>query len=110
MNLICVYAPTLLASDDTKDHFYSQLDALIKTLPEKEELIVLGDFNARVGKDNDAWPNCLGNFGIGKCNDNGQRLLELCTYHDLCVATLSLESKNTTECPGDTQGQNIGTS
>ena len=30
--------------------------------------------------------SCLGQFGVGKMNENGQRLLELCTYHDLCIA------------------------
>lgn len=40
-----------MASLDFKDHFYSQFDALIKTFLEKEALIVLGDFNARVGRD-----------------------------------------------------------
>ena len=29
--------------------------------------------------------SCLGQFGEGKMNENGQRLLELCTFHDLCI-------------------------
>jgi hypothetical protein len=33
--------------------------------------MILEDFDARVGGDNDAWTNFLGNFGIGECNDNG---------------------------------------
>lgn len=78
INLLCVYAPTLAAPDDIKEHFYTQLDSTIKAFPQNEDLIILGDFNARVGGDNDAWPSCLGNFGVGKCNGNGQRLLELC--------------------------------
>ena len=72
VNLLCVYAPTLMAPDDTKDDFYSQLDTIIKGFPKQEDLVILGDFNARIGSDNEAWPNCLGHFGVGKCNDNGQ--------------------------------------
>ena len=80
-----IVLPTLVAPDDTKDDFYSQLDTFIRRFPQQEDLVILGDFNARVGSDNEAWPNCLGHFGVGKCNDNGQRLLELCSYHELCI-------------------------
>jgi len=85
VNLLCVYAPTLMASDDIKEDFYNQLDSVINGFQKREVLILLGDFNARVGSDNEAWPTCLGHFGVGKCNDNGQRLLELCSYHELCI-------------------------
>ena len=84
-NIICIYAPTLSSSPETKDAFYDQLDKKIKDIPATDELYLLGDFNARVGADQDAWPRCLGHFGIGKQNENGQRLLELCAYYDLCI-------------------------
>ena len=48
-NLLSVYAPTLTSSTDAKDTFYSQLDDAIKHIPNNEVLILLGDFNARVG-------------------------------------------------------------
>lgn len=51
--LICLvytlYAPTLI-----KDDFYSQLDTFIRGIPQQEDLVILGDFNARVGSDNKA--------------------------------------------------------
>ena len=93
VNLLCVYAPTLSAPADVNDNFYGQLDSFIKEFNKQEALIVLGDFNARVGSDNDAWPDCLGHFGIGKCNENGQRLLELCAYHELCVTNSFYNTK-----------------
>jgi len=93
VNLLCVYAPTLTAPDNIKDDFYSQLDSIIKGFKKQEALIILGDFNARVGSDNEAWPTCLGHFGVGKCNDNGQRLLELCSYHELCVSNTFFSTK-----------------
>lgn len=68
---------------DAKDEFYNKLAATISSIPSKEELVLLGDFNARVGADYNWWPSCLGQFGVGKMNDNGQRLLELCIYHNL---------------------------
>ena len=61
-NLLSVYAPTLTSSTDAKDTFYSQLDDAIKHIPNNEVLILLGDFNARVGNDQGSWPDCLGHF------------------------------------------------
>ena len=85
VTLISVYAPTLSATPDTKDMFYENLASIIRNIPRKEQVVVLGDFNARVGTDHDSWPSCLGHFGMGKMNGNGQRLLKLCTFHDLCI-------------------------
>ena len=93
VNLVTVYAPTLSATPDIKDEFHDQLTATISNIPIKEHLILLGDFNARVGADQGSWPSCLGKFGMGKMNDNGQRLLELCTYHNLCIANSFFKTK-----------------
>ena len=65
----------------------------IKGYQKQEALIILGDFNAQVDSDNEAWPNCLGHFGVGKCNDNGQRLLELCSYNELCITNTFFSTK-----------------
>ena len=93
VNIICAYAPTLTSTPEAKDAFYDQLDAKIKNIPPDEELYLLGDFNARVGSDRNSWPNCIGHFGVGKLNENGQRLLELCSYHQLCVTNTFFATK-----------------
>lgn len=41
----------------------------------------------------DSWPSCLGQYGVGMLNENGQRLLELCTYHGLCVTNSFFKTK-----------------
>ena len=93
VTLISVYAPTLSATPDTKDEFYDKLAATLSSIPSKEQLVLLGDFNARVGADHESWPSCLGQFGVGRMNDNGQRLLELCTYHNLCITNSFFKTK-----------------
>ena len=85
MNILSVYAPTMAATTETKDEFYTYLEQSIAQLPRTEQLLILGDFNARVGDKHDHWPRCLGHFGVGNMNENGQRLLELCTNQGLCV-------------------------
>ena len=73
--------------------FYENLASIIRNIPSKEQVVVLGDFNARVGADHDSWPSCLGQLGVGKINENGQRLLELCTFHDLCITNSFFRTK-----------------
>ena len=49
VTVISAYAPTLTSSDEAKDAFYEELNDLVKDVPPSDELILLGDFNARVG-------------------------------------------------------------
>ena len=93
VTLISVYTPTLSATPDTKDMFYQNLASIIRNMPIKEQVVLLGGFNARVGADHDSWPSCLGQFGVGKMNENGQRLLELCAFHDLCITNSFFRTK-----------------
>ncbi|XP_029640952.1 craniofacial development protein 2-like [Octopus sinensis] len=92
-NIISAYAPTLYSPQEIKDRFYEELDATISQIPESEPIFLLGDFNARVGSDHGAWPDCLGRFGVGRVNENGQRLLELCSYRKLCVSNTFFMTK-----------------
>ena len=84
ITLISAYAPTLTLKPETRDKFYTNLNDVIKNIHISNHLL-LGDFNARVSEDHDSWSSCLGSFGVGKKNENRQRLLELWSYHGLCV-------------------------
>ena len=83
--LISIYAPTMQHTDETKEKFYSELRGVIDSVPRQDKLIILGDFNARVGADWTAWEGVLGRHGVGKCNSNGQLLLELCMTYNLSI-------------------------
>ena len=48
-----LYVPTMSATSDTKDEFYENFAAIISCAPNTEQLVLLGDFNARVGADHD---------------------------------------------------------
>lgn len=83
--VVSAYAPTLMAEATVKDAFYEQLEQVLQSSTDKERTVLLGDMNARVGSDWESWPRCLGKYGIGKMNENGQRLLELCCRNNLIV-------------------------
>ena len=75
--LLSVYAPTLDSDTDTKENFYDELYSALSRIPKEDKILLLGDFNARVGTDHAIWRGILGKHGIGKCNSNGTRLLAL---------------------------------
>ena len=51
VTIVCVYAPTESADIEVKDTFYNELNDVIRYTPNHNFLVVLGDLNARVGKD-----------------------------------------------------------
>lgn len=85
LNVISVYAPTMDKDDETKGKFYEDLTRLLAKIRPREQILLLGDFNARVGSDYEAWPGVLGRHGIGNMNSNGQLLLSLCAQFGLTI-------------------------
>ncbi|XP_030396936.1 craniofacial development protein 2-like [Gopherus evgoodei] len=86
--LISAYAPTMTNSKDVKNTFYEELDALLSSVHRTDNLILLGDFNARVGCDATAWEGVIGKNGVGKCNSNSLLLLKTCAAHDLLITNM----------------------
>ena len=71
--------------DEVTDKFYNVLDSMISAAPRADKLILLGDFNARVGTDHQTWEGLIGSEGVGKCNSNGLLLLRKCAEHELLI-------------------------
>ena len=71
--------------DEVKDKFYDDLDSVISAAPRTDKLILLGDFNARVGTDHQIWEGVIRSEGVGKCTSNGLLLLRKCVEHELLI-------------------------
>ncbi|VDL95716.1 unnamed protein product [Schistocephalus solidus] len=66
--IISTYAPPMTSSNVAKEKFYEDLHALLASVLKVDALIVLGDFNARVGTDHAAWQGVLCPHGLGSGN------------------------------------------
>ncbi|KAK2173070.1 hypothetical protein NP493_898g00028 [Ridgeia piscesae] len=77
--IISVYAPTMTNPDENKEAFYNQLASGLSGIPRTDKLLLIGDVNARIGRNNDKWPFVMGKHWIEKCNSNGELLLAPCS-------------------------------
>ena len=84
LTLISVYGPTKQRSQEEKEQFYEKLGSCTPAT-KKDTIIILGDFNARVGKDWKSQLNVIGKHDVGNMNSKGIMLLELCGRFQLSV-------------------------
>ena len=54
----------------------------------------MGDFNARTESDRHLWPGVIGTDWVGKCNDNGFKLLSMCAEHELLLTNTVFQLLN----------------
>ena len=94
LTLISAYAPTLQSSAEMKGIFYDQLNDTLNAVPFAHKLLLLGDFNARVGNDHINWSKVIGQHGVGIENSNGTLLLSTCAEHELIITNTMFQQDN----------------
>ena len=103
LSMINVYAPIMTYANEEKEAFYQVLASVVDYINIVDKLLILGDFNAQVGKDHTTYSDAIRKFGKGNKNSNGELLLNFCT--DICAlpTCTSCSQIRTTLC-GCTQG------
>ena len=76
---VSVYSTPLCSSVDVKDRFYDTLHSTLRRISQDDKIILLGDFNARVGTNHDIWHGVIGHHCVGNMNSRCLRLLSLCS-------------------------------
>ena len=74
--VIQFYTPTTNAEEAEAEWFYEDLQDLLELTPKKDVLFIIGDWNAKGGRQET--PGVTGKFGLGIWNEAGQRLTEFC--------------------------------
>jgi len=83
-----VYAPTTSAEAADIEHFFSDLQEALNEIPKKDVLVIMRDWNAKIGKGEE--PGTVGRHGLGNKNEAGERLLEFCEENALFLANTTL--------------------
>jgi hypothetical protein len=74
-----VHAPCEDKVDDVKDSFYEEIGCVSGQFPRYDMKILLGDFNAKVGREN-IFKQTIGNESLHEIiNDNGVRVVIFAT-------------------------------
>ncbi|CAM4859591.1 unnamed protein product [Rotaria socialis] len=99
ITLVSIYSPInpppgQTTASDNADAFYIDLQRTINKTPRKDILIVMGDFNARVSKQQHlSGSSVVGIHAVDDLNENGQRLIDFCSRNDLIIANTFFEHK-----------------
>ena len=84
LNIIQVYAPTSKSTEEEIEKFYNDLQTVKDKIPSREQCIVMGDLNAKVGEGADL--ECgIGLHGHGKRNARGEMLAAFCKANSLTI-------------------------
>ena len=79
-----VYSQTSNAEEAEDEWFYEDVQDLLKLKSKKDVLFIIGDWNAKVGRQET--PGVTDKFGLGVQNEAGQRLIEFCQENALVIA------------------------
>ena len=98
VTMVSVYAPTFRASVEQKEQFFSDLQAKLDDVNEHDVLLLVGDFNARVGssvrcEEDPAWDGVRGLHGVGKMNEAGEVLLSFCALNEMAIMNTYFQKK-----------------
>jgi hypothetical protein len=92
--ILNVHAPTEDKISDIKDRFYAELEQVFDKFPKYHIKMLLGDFNAKVGRE-DIFIPTIGNEGLHKIsNDNGVRVVKFATSKNLIVKNAMFPYRN----------------
>jgi hypothetical protein len=89
-----VHAPTEDKIDDVKYSFCEELEHTFDKFPKYHVKNLLGDFNAKVGRE-DIFKTTLGNESLhGISNDNGVRVVNVAPLKNLIVKSTKFSHRN----------------
>ena len=80
--LVQIYAP-----NDGQEYttFLDDVAEALETVPPTDSVMLIGDFNAHVGDDDQTWRGVIGRNGSPDFNHNGRLLLDFCACNGLSI-------------------------
>ena len=84
---LCI-SSVCLRTHSFKLKFYDDLQDTIDRIPHNDILVMLGDFNARVGvldTGNNLWQGVIGKHGLSERNFVGKEFVEFCALNQFSI-------------------------
>lgn len=85
MNIIQCYAPSNESEVDVKEEFYHRLMSITQARPRRNIIITMGNFNAKIGSDNQGLEEIMGQQSLWEMNENRERFANLCATCNLVI-------------------------
>jgi exonuclease III len=94
ITVLNVHVPTEDKTNDVKDSFCEELEHVFEQFPKCHMKILLGDFNAKVGRE-DIFKPTIRNESLHEIsNDNGVRLMNFDSFKNLTVKSTMFPHRN----------------
>jgi len=98
-----VYMPTTTHEEEEVDSIYEMIEEKLENTKGNDYVIVMGDWNASVGEGGHG--KCVGEYGLGKKNERGEKLIEFCKRQQLMITNTWFQQEKrrtyTWKAPGD---------
>jgi hypothetical protein len=88
------HVPIEEKDDDSKDSFYEELEGVFDHVPKYHMKILLGDFNAEVGREDTFKPTTGNESSYQDSNDNGVTVANFATSKNLVVKSTMFPHRN----------------
>ncbi|PSN58148.1 Craniofacial development protein 2 [Blattella germanica] len=83
--ILNVHAPTEEKEDEIKDEFYEKISKIYDKIPKNDTKVVLGDWNAKIGKEDEYKPT-IGNHSLHtESNNNGIRAIDFAMSNNMTI-------------------------
>ncbi|GFS24592.1 craniofacial development protein 2-like, partial [Elysia marginata] len=109
LTIVQVYAPTSYYTHEEVEQFYECLNETLKQVKSTDIIIILGDFNAKVG--NTALSSTMGRHGLGSTNERGESLINFCEQKKMTIVNALFKQPvrrlYTWKSPGDVRRNQI---
>ena len=99
VTLISIYSPinpqsAQKSTADAADVFYIDLQRTLDKTPTNDMILIMGDFNARIGKQqHQTISSVVGPHAVDHLNENGKRLVDFCSHNDFIITNTFFQHK-----------------
>ena len=92
LTVVCAYGP------NTSSPFLESLEGVLESAPLWDSFVLLGDFNAEVGRNSETWRGVVGKNCPPYLNPRVVLLLDFCACHGLSIMNTMVRS-TLQKCP-----------